>query len=126
MTSGQGDLTVRRLKGSMLTRQALVEPVNPLLSERHPLLELASRNLPKSRLFKMHLSTAWRRIQRHAKAAGISAAIRALKHSLATLAIETAGVKAVQLQLGHNDANNTLIYADMLPAEASEGVRRAL
>jgi integrase len=120
-------LTVRRLKGSRVTRQRLVQHRNPLLSEAAPLFDLCRRTPRKSKLFKMHRSTAWRHIMRHAQVAGIgSASVRALKHTLATLTITKAGVKAVQLQLGHVNAQNTLIYTDMLPAEASERVRKAL
>jgi integrase len=120
-------LTVRRLKGSKTTRQPLVTHENPLLSEARELLELARQTPRNQSIFKMHRSTAWRHIQRHAKSAGIGAAsVRVLKHTLATLTIETAGVKAVQLQLGHVSAKNTLIYTDMLPAVASERVRKAL
>lgn len=124
-----GMLTVRRLKGSRTTIQPLVESDNPLLSEAAPLTEL-SRILPRNQsIFKMHRSTAWRRIQRYARAAGISvakASVRSLKHTLATLTIDKAGVKAVQLQLGHVSAKNTLVYTDLSTDEAAARVKGAL
>jgi integrase len=124
-----GQLTVRRLKGSKTTDQPLVEHQDPLLSEAAALTELARRTPKNQPLFKMHRSTAWRRIQRHAKAAGISerkASVRSLKHTLATLTIDRAGVKAVQLQLGHVSAKNTLVYTDISTEEAAARVRGAL
>jgi hypothetical protein len=82
-----------------MTHQALVRHRNPLLSEADPLLDLCRRTPRKSRLFKMHRSTVWRHIQRHAKSAGgissAKASVRALKHTLAALTISSAGVKAV-------------------------------
>ena len=52
--------------------------------------------------------------------------MRSLKPTIATLTIRKARVKAVQLQLGHVHANNTLIYTDMTPVEASRRVKAAL
>ena len=52
--------------------------------------------------------------------------MRVLNRTLDTLTIESAGVKAVQLQLGHKNTKNTLSYTDTLPAVAAERVRSAL
>lgn len=124
-----GELTVCRLKGSQKTVQPLVSHAEPLLDERSGLLDYLKSAPISSPLFKQHRSTAWRRIQRHAHAAGIApqkASVRALKHSLATQTIDKAGVKAVQLQLGHKSAKNTLVYTDLSPADAAERIRGAL
>ena len=125
-----GMLVVQRVKGSKRTEQPLVVHPNPLLDERAALERLVLLTPQNQPLFKMHRTTAWRRLQRHGRTAGVrlrAASVRGLKHTLGTLMAEkipvAGGVKAIQLQMGHESVKSSLAYYDLTPEEAA---RRAL
>ena len=124
-----GSITVRRLKGSDVTRHPLKSDSDPLFSEKNATERLALIRRPNQQLFKHDRTTVWRRLQRHAKAAGInlsSASIRGMKHSLGTQASEKVPLKVLQLYMGHKKAESTLKYYDVTPEQAAERVQGCL
>jgi len=122
-------LVFDRLKGSDPCEQELVEHENPLLSERAAMIELA-RNTPYSEpLFKMHRSTYWRRIQRHARAAGVPehlAMTTSLKHTLGTLMIENTSINKVQRRMGHKKIDSTAQYMKVQDSDVDSIVKSSV
>jgi len=124
-----GLITIRRLKGSETTTQPLQPHDNPLFDERSATEKLAGEREPDEQLFKLDRTTAWRRLQKAGKAAGIklsAAHVRGMKHTLGTLGAEKTAPRDLQLQMGHKDGKNTLRYYDTTPEQAAERVRKAL
>lgn len=124
-----GFLTVRRLKGSNATIQALVEHSDPLLSEAKALIDLARFRGGNQRLFPLSRFTFFRLMQRHGAAAGLPAHLRhphCLKHSIAMQTIQSAGVENVRVHLGHKSLSSTGEYLKVSDADAAAAVRRAL
>lgn len=117
-----GMLTVRRLKRSEKTTHPLRAELDPLFDERAPLLELARKCRKGARLFPTSRYTFWRRVKRYALAAGIPAMKahpHALKHSIASQRIRTAGIHAVKKYLGHRRIASTEQYLKLDDAEAA-------
>jgi len=124
-----GLITVRRLKGSEITKQPLVSNENPLFDERAAVEKLVLKTNRNQPLFKLNRTTAWRHLQAAGRAAGVklsAAHIRGMKHTLGTLAAENTAPKELQTQMGHKDGKNTLRYYDTTPEQAAEAVKRAL
>jgi type 1 fimbriae regulatory protein FimB len=124
-----GHLTVKRLKGSNRTTQALVSDTDPLLSERQPMIDWALKTPPNQRLFRVSRITFWRAVQRHAKTAGIPAHLahpHILKHSIAMQTIDEAGIENVRQYLGHKSISSTGAYLKVDDGQASAAVARAL
>lgn len=124
-----GCLTVRRLKGSKVTKHPLVSDPDPLFSEKNATERLALKRGANQPLFKHDRSTVWRRLQRHAHRAGIklsAASIRGMKHSLGTQASEKVPVKVLQIYMGHVKAESTMAYYDVTPEQAAERVQGCL
>lgn len=125
----EGEIHVRRLKGSKSTNHPLVRHRNPLFDERAAVEKLAASLGRNEQLFDMERTTAWRHLQRAGRSAGIrltKASIRGLKHTLGTLAAEKTPVKKLQLHMGHKNPKSTLAYYDVTPEEAAETVQEAL
>jgi site-specific recombinase XerD len=134
-----GQLTVKRLKGSLKTTQPIVKiPGNPLLDEVKALREWmkvrpteAGDALFVSRkgghllrwqvlkIFKQHAQTA--RLPKEKQF------VHSLKHSLASHLIEgNASLPMVQRALGHKSLSSTAVYVHVTDQQAAEASRKAL
>jgi integrase/recombinase XerD len=105
-----------------------VEDADPLFDERKALIDFVLNLLPNQKVFPVHRSTFWRKIQRYAKAAGIpkhKAHPHALKHSIAMQTIGTAGIENVRTYLGHKSMGSTGEYLKVQDAEASAAIQNA-
>jgi integrase len=127
-----GEVTIRRLKGSLKTTQPLADlQGQPLLSERRVLRAwLAERgNHPSKFVFtsqksgRVHRSQFYRIFASAAEKAGLPADRRhphVLKHSLAVLLVEAnTNLATVRVALGHKSIASTAIYA--MPSDESAG-----
>ena len=124
-----GYLIIQRLKGSLRTVQPLVEHPDPLLSERHALIEYSSGSAFNQPVFKVSRSQFWRLVQRYGKAAGIAqhkAHPHVLKHSIAMQTIGSAGIENVRQYLGHKSISSTGAYLRVTDADASSAVTSAV
>ncbi len=124
-----GYLTIRRLKGSLKTTQALMEHSEPLLNEKAALLEYASRQPFGQPVFNVSRQHFWTIMQKHAKAAGIPAHLahpHILKHSIAMQTIHIAGIENVRQHLGHKSIGSTGAYLKVSDETASKAVMDAL
>lgn len=118
-----GYLTVKRLKGSLKTTQALIRHADPLLDEATAYLDLSLNLETNQRFFPIHRATFWRLIRRYAKAAGIpqhKAHPHALKHSIAMQMIDTMGIEHVRQLLGHKSLSSTGEYLKVSDEQASQ------
>jgi site-specific recombinase XerD len=125
----KGELTVRRLKGSLPTTQPLVEHADPLLNEKNSLFEFLRGKPRNQRLFKLTRERFWQLVQEYGAAAGIAKHKRhphILKHSIAMQTIKKAGVENVRVHLGHKSLSSTGSYLKVSDKEASSAVRSAL
>jgi type 1 fimbriae regulatory protein FimB len=127
-----GEITIRRLKGSLKTTQPLADlQGQPLLSEKRVLRAwLAERgNHPSKYVFvsqksgKLHRSQFYRVFSAAAEKGGLPADKRhphVLKHSLAvTLVEQNVNLATVRVALGHKSIASTAIYA--VPTDETAG-----
>jgi integrase len=127
-----GEITIRRLKGSLKTTQPLAElQGQPLLSEKRVLRTwLAERgDHPSKYVFvsqksgKPHRSQFYRVFSAAAEKAGLPKDKRhphCLKHSLAVLLVEAnTNLATVRVALGHKSIASTAVYA--APSDESAG-----
>jgi len=124
-----GYLTVRRLKGSLKTRQALIDHPDPLLNERNALFDFSRKSKPNQRLFAISRVRLYQLMREYGKQAGIprhKCHPHALKHSIAIHAIKDAGIHAVKQRLGHKSLSSTGAYLALSDAEADDLIAGAL
>ncbi len=117
-----GEITVKRLKGSLKTVHPLIAHADPLFDEKTILEALAKDN--PGVLFPIHRTTFWRFFQGYQEAAGIKQAQahpHILKHSIA-MHSRKAGIEMVQTYIGHKNINNTRIYWTISDEEAATAV----
>jgi type 1 fimbriae regulatory protein FimB len=127
-----GEVTIRRLKGSLRTTQPLADlQGQPLLSEKRVLRAwLAERgNHPSKYVFtsqksgRVHRSQFYRIFSAAAEKAGLPLDRRhphVLKHSLAVVLVENnVNLATVRVALGHKSIASTAIYA--MPSDESAG-----
>ncbi len=117
-----GEITVKRLKGSMKTVHPLISHPDPVFDEKTVIEALAKDN--PGILFPMHRTTFWRFFQGYQAAAGIKqgqAHPHILKHSIA-MHSRKAGIEMVQTYIGHKNINNTRIYWTISDEEAATAV----
>ncbi len=126
-----GEVTIRRLKGSLKTVQPLSDlPGQPLLSEKRVLRAwLAERRDASEYVFvsqkggKLHRSQFFRMFQDVAERAGIPADRRhphCLKHALGfALVAENVHLSVVKQALGHKNIASTALYA--IPSDEQVG-----
>lgn len=119
-----GQVIVRRLKGSKKTMQAIRRDSDPLFDES-PIVELA-RERGALRLFEVTRQHFDRLIKQYGSEAGIHADklhMHSLKHSAAMLLWDATGsLGQLQSYLGHKAASSTLVYlceADSRKAQAA-------
>lgn len=126
-----GELTIRRLKGSLKTVQPLSDlPGQPLLSEKRVLRAwLAERKDASEYVFvsqkggKLHRSQFFRMFQDVAERAGLPADRQhphCLKHALGfALVAENVHLSVVKQALGHKNIASTALYA--IPSDEQVG-----
>jgi integrase len=121
-----GEITVRRLKGSLKSVHPLISSADPLFDEKTIMEKLAAEN--PGILFTIHRTTFWRFFQGYKDAAGIKqgeAHPHILKHSIAMHSKE-AGIEMVQTYLGHKNINNTRVYWTISDAEAAKAILKVI
>ena len=132
-------ITVRRLKGSLETCQALCGHAGqPLLDELKALRQW-TKDRPgdgsdyvfiSQKGGRMHRSQFFRIFQDCAESAGLPPAKRhphALKHSLATHLIgENVNLAVVKQALGHKSIGSTMVYVTVSDRQAGDASRAAL
>lgn len=119
-----GEIVVRRLKGSLKSTHPLISHEDPLYDEK-TILERMAGETPGI-LFPIHRTTFWRFFQGYQAAAGIKqgqAHPHILKHSIA-MHSRKAGIEMVQTYLGHKNINNTRIYWTISDEEAATAVAK--
>lgn len=133
-----GQVTIRRLKGSLTTTQPLSDhPGQPLLSERRVLRAwLAGRHDASDFVFvsqkggRIHRSQFFRMFQSVAERAGLSADRRhphCLKHALGfALVASNVNLAIVKQALGHKNIASTAIYAVPTDEQTGRVVQLAL
>jgi integrase len=133
-----GEITIRRLKGSLRTVQPLSEhPGQPLLSEKRVLRSwLAMRRDASDFVFtsqkggRMHRSQFFRVFQSVAERAGLPADRRhphCLKHALGfALVAGNVHLSIVKQALGHRNIASTPIYAVPTDEQTGKAVNSAL
>lgn len=127
--TSDGEIIVRRLKGSNTTLQSVRRDSDPLF-DGSPIIELA-RERRTLRLFPISRQHLDRIIKEYGLAAGIhpdKCHMHALKHSVAMLLWDVTGnLGQLQSYLGHKAASSTLVYlaeADARKAQtALAGIR---
>jgi integrase len=124
-----GYLRVKRLKGSLLTVQALFENPNPLFDERRRLEHFISGMAGNQRVFPVTRRTFHRIFRKHALAVGIPQHLahpHILKHSIAMQTIQTAGIENVRQHLGHKSMSSTGEYLKTSDSAATAAISGAL
>jgi integrase len=133
-----GQITIRRLKGSLTTTQPLSDfPGQPLLSERRVLRAwLAKRHDASNFVFvsqkggRIHRSQFFRMFQSVAERAGLPADRRhphCLKHALGfALVAGNVNLAIVKQALGHKNIASTAIYAVPTDEQTGRAVNAAL
>lgn len=124
-----GELTIQRLKGSLRTVQALVVSDEPLLSERDPLIEFCARAPYSKPIFDLSRQRVGQLMHRYGEIAGLPESLcfpHALKHTVARLSIQDAGIEHVRQWLGHKSMSSTGEYLKVTDSEAGEAIGRAI
>lgn len=123
-----GQITVRRLKGSDTTTQPLIVDENPLLSEREA-IQTSAKSSPKlTPLFPFSRVHYFRLFRKYAKRAGLPSHKwhpHCLKHSIAMHSIDGAGIQNVRKYLGHKSMSSTGEYLKVTDEQASAAIARA-
>jgi integrase len=116
-----GHITVKRLKGSLKTTQALLSNAEPLLDEKNAVETYLSTLGPKEKLFPVTRFGFNYIMKRHCATGGIpahKAHCHALKHTTAMTAIRS-GVENARQYLGHKSLNSTGAYLRVSDEKAS-------
>ena len=133
-----GQITIRRLKGSLTTTQPLTDhPGQPLLSEKRVLRAwLAERHDASHFVFtsqkggRIHRSQFFRLFQSTAERAGLPSDRRhphCLKHALGfSLVAANLNLACVKVALGHKSIASTAIYAVPTDEQVGKAVSAAL
>jgi integrase len=106
-----GEIVIRRLKGSLKTIHPLVSSTDPLFDEKPALEALAASTTGV--LFPITRQQFWNIMQAHGIEAGIKKTMahpHISKHSIAMHGIKQAGVENLQQFLGHKNGNSTMQY----------------
>jgi integrase len=123
-----GQLTVKRLKGSKRTVHPLIADDDPVFNESAGLAAFMRGFKGNQRLFPVTRMTFFRIMRKHGKAAGLP--IRKchphiLKHSIAMQTIQSAGIENVRQYLGHKSISSTGAYLKVSDSDASSAISKA-
>lgn len=124
-----GHITVRRLKGSLKTTQALLSNAEPLLDEKTAVEEYTATLAPKEKLFPVTRFGFSYIVKRHCRTAGIpahKAHCHALKHSVAMMNVRGAGIENIRQWLGHKSIASTGEYLRCSDEEAGNAVAKSM
>lgn len=124
-----GYLTIKRLKGSDRTVQMLVEHPEPLLNEKKALIRYAENADFGEPVFKLSRRRFDQLMKQYCLQVGIPAHLahaHTLKHTVARLTIESAGIEHVRRWLGHKSMGSTGEYLKVSDDEAGARVSQAL
>jgi len=130
-----GFITVKRLKGSLKTTQALIEHEHELLNEKPALERMCSKLKPTDRIFKFgsgkgewRRTQSWRLMKRYGSLAGIPDHLlhpHILKHTCGMAAIPR-GIEYTQRYLGHRSLASTGAYIRKTDEEACAAIQKFL
>lgn len=124
-----GFVTVQRLKGSAKTTQPFIKHPDPLLDEYDALMKKAVTLKANQRLFPITRFGVYKLMQRAGKRAGIPQHLchpHVLKHSIAMLSINKAGVHVLKVHLGHQSLSSTGAYLKLSEEAASRAMGAAI
>lgn len=124
-----GYLDIQRLKGSLRTVQPLVEHPDPLFSERAALIEYAEKSSFGRPVFDITREHFTRLVKKYGIRAGIprhKCHAHALKHTIASLTVHSAGLENVRQHLGHKSISSTGEYVRVGDEQASKAVTDAI
>lgn len=125
-----GYLTIQRLKGSLRTRQPLVDHQNSLLNERTGMESwLSRRSTMPGPLFHTDRFGFYYLVRKHGASVGLPRHLchpHIFKHSIAIHSIPGAGVENVRQYLGHRCLSSTGEYLRVSDDAASRAVSQAL
>jgi len=120
-----GYLTVRRPDGSHRVRHMLIEHPEPLLDEKNALIEFAERTEPGVPVFNVCRRRVDQLMKYYCSEVGIAAELahaHTLRHTVARLSIESAGIEHTRRWLGHKSMGSIYQYlkvAEETPAQAA-------
>lgn len=120
-----GMITVRRLKGSLKTRQPLIASSDPLLNEVAGFAEFSRRG---DKIFPISSRQFQNIMHKHGAAAGIAFDLchpHILKHSIAMHTVAQAGVENLRVYLGHKSLSSTGAYLKIDDQTASKAISAA-
>ncbi len=123
-----GHVTIKRLKGSLKTTQALLSNSEPLLNERTAVQKYLDTLGPKERLFPITRFGFAYVMKRHCETAGVpahKAHAHALKHTCAMTAVKS-GIENARQYLGHKSLNSTGAYLRVNDEQASAAFASAV
>jgi integrase len=129
-----GFLDIQRLKGSYRTKQPLVEDQLEILNERAAVAAWLAQHAvlhghnSRERLFPVSRIQFFRLMRRYGRAAGIPKHLchpHVLKHSIAMLSIQQAGIENVRQYLGHKSISSTGAYLRVSDDAASRAIASA-
>jgi type 1 fimbriae regulatory protein FimB len=121
-----GEIVIRRLKGSLKTVQPLVESADPLFNEKPALEKLAAET--DGILFPISRQMFWKMMQAYGAKAGLKKTLchpHITKHSIAMHSIAKAGIENVRQHLGHVSLSSTGSYLKVDDETASKAVAAA-
>lgn len=124
-----GCLQLKRLKGSLRTRQELIGHDNPILDERTALTEYLVSAGINQKLFPISRRRADQLIKAYGEEAAIPRSKRhmhVLKHTIAMQTIHSAGIENVRQWLGHKSISSTGAYLKVSDEDAGRAVRGAV
>lgn len=122
-----GEIVIKRLKGSLKTIQPLGVSADPLFDEKSAIEALAAQT--DGPLFPITRQAFWHFFQTYFEKAGIAktkAHPHILKHSIAMHAIKVTGIENVRQHLGHKSLSSTGAYLRVDDDAASAAVNQAV
>ena len=125
-----GFIQVKRLKGSMKTRQPLIaDEHEPLLDERSAVAMLLEHAEPGKPLFPISRIRFWKIIQQYGRIAHIPRVLahpHILKRSLGMQNIKAVGIENLRVYMGHKSGASTMEYLKVDDDQASRAMADAM
>jgi len=113
-------LTLHRPDGSNRLYHQLIEHPEPLLDEKDSLIEYARQSDPEKPVFNVCRRRIDQMMKRYCAEVGIPAELahaHTLRHTVARLSIEGAGIDQARRWLGHKSMGSIYVYLKMGDAE---------